>query len=130
MNRLNGLCTDLTWIEPSSTGALPFWGSVRADIRAHVAPHERPFALLAWLWLAFRILLTSSGFRAVLLYRIAHAARHRLGWLGRLPAGCCYWLGRHWYGCSMAATARLYGGLVLPHPHGIVVGAGVVVGKL
>ena len=37
-------------------------------------------------------------------------------------------IGRHWYGCALASTARLHGGLVLPHPHGIVVGGGAVVG--
>ena len=35
---------------------------------------------------------------------------------------------RHAYGCSIAPTARLEGGLILPHPLGIVIGPGVEVG--
>ncbi len=40
----------------------------------------------------------------------------------------CFWIGRHWYGCAIAPSARLHGGLILPHPQGIVIGAGTVVG--
>jgi serine O-acetyltransferase len=35
---------------------------------------------------------------------------------------------RHFYGCSISPAALLHGGLVLPHPQGIVIGPGVVVG--
>jgi serine O-acetyltransferase len=38
------------------------------------------------------------------------------------------WTIRHAYSCSIAPTARLGGGLILPHPVGIVIGPGVEVG--
>jgi serine O-acetyltransferase len=63
-----------------------------------------------------------------LLYRAANAARARLGPPGRLIAAAIFWATRHGYGCSIAATSRLHGGLILPHPQGIVVGANVEVG--
>jgi serine O-acetyltransferase len=59
---------------------------------------------------------------------MAHSLR---GWLwlpGRVLAAILFWIGRHWYGCSIASTARLHAPLVFPHPQGIVIGPGVVVG--
>jgi serine O-acetyltransferase len=119
---------DGAWRDPVPTRALPFWSSLAEDIRAHVSPEQRPNSRWRWLWLGCRILVFSSGCHAVLLYRLGHLARLRLPLLGRLVAGFLFWLGRHWYGCSIAGTARLHGGLILPHPQGIVIGGGVIVG--
>ena len=74
------------------------------------------------------IVLRSSGFHLMISYRTAHALAYRANPLGRALAGTLYWANRHFYGCSIAPTSRLHGGVVLPHPHGIVIGAGVVVG--
>lgn len=38
------------------------------------------------------------------------------------------WLIRHGYGCTLSPKARIEGGLILPHPHGIVIGPDVVIG--
>lgn len=112
------------WVEPSTSGAVAFRAAVAADLLAHVPPALRPptFAKSA------SVVLRSPGFRMALLYRISHAARYRLGLPGRLVAGCLFWAIRHIYGCSIASSARIYGGLILPHPQGIVIGADVVVG--
>lgn len=64
-----------------------------------------------------------------LLYRLGAAARPRLWPLGVLLSKACFWIGRHWYGCSIAGTARIGGGLILPHPQGIVIGPGVEIGE-
>ena len=116
------------WSEPNPSRPVPFWSSLMADIQAHVSPTDRPRTRRRWLWTGLGVVLRSSGFRLGLLYRLAHAAHGRLGVPGRILAAVLFWLGRHWYGCSLASTARLYGGLILPHPQGIVIGAGVVVG--
>jgi serine O-acetyltransferase len=116
------------WSDPASGASLPFWQSVASDVQAHVSPAERPTSRRGWAWVALVVVARSSGFHAVLLYRLAHTARGRLGWVGRLLAGLSYWISRHGYGCSLASTARLHGGLILPHPQGIVVGPGVVLG--
>ena len=115
-------------VEPNPKPAVPFWASVAADIRAHVPERSRPSTITGWLPQAARVALASAGFRAVLNYRIAHTARTRLGVIGKPISKACFWFGRHWYGCSIASSACLHGGLVLPHPQGIVIGAESVVG--
>jgi serine O-acetyltransferase len=118
----------LDWCEPDPDLPVPFWASLAADVRAHVDPPRRPRSWWGWTRTGLGVAVCSPGLRAVFLYRLAHSLRWRLGLLGRFLAALLFWFGRHWYGCSLAATARLYGGLMLPHPQGIVVGAGVVVG--
>ena len=118
----------MTWSETFDGRPVPFWESVAADIRAQIPEHEQPASRLMWLPLASKVALFSSGFRAVLNYRIAHLAQAKLGLAGKPVGKFCFWFGRHWYGCAIAPTARLYGGLVLPHPQGIVIGAGTVIG--
>ena len=74
------------------------------------------------------IVVRSSGFHVMVLHRLAHTLPHRGGFAGRAAAGVLFWGIRHFYGCSIAPTARLHGGLILPHPQGIVIGAGAVIG--
>ncbi len=113
------------WSEPCSSGPLPFWSCVRQDLDAHVAPEARVGRPLGrWLKTAVR----SAGFHVMFLHRVAHQCYYRLGLPGRILAGCIFWWLRHVYTCSIAATSRLYGGLILPHPQGIVIGHGAVVG--
>ena len=111
------------WADPVPRRSVPFWEAVREDVAAHVE-HARsagkPRGRLG-------IVLGSAGFHAVLLYRIAHAARPA-GPIGAVAAGILFWMTRHLYFCSLSSTARLHGGLILPHPQGIVVGPGTVVG--
>jgi serine O-acetyltransferase len=72
--------------------------------------------------------LGSTGFHVTCLYRSGHALRSRFGLAGRVASSLVSWTIRHAYGCSIAPTARLEGGLILPHPIGIVIGPGVEVG--
>ncbi len=114
-----------------------------------IEPNE-PLPLLATLWedvasfhpdlsgqsvpaivrarLTLTLLLGMSGARVTFLYRLAHTLHHRCGGVGRRMAGALGWWVRHWYGCDLSAKARIGGGLVLPHPQGISVGPGVVIG--
>ena len=66
----------------------------------------------------------SSGFHVTAVYRLAHLLVPHSGAIGRGLAGVLSWWGRHAYGCLIAPTARLHGGLILPHPQGIVIGRG------
>jgi len=116
-----------TW-RGTDQARLSFRSSVLADAAAHVSADEQPTGWRARALLLLRVALTSAGFRAVLLYRLAYAARIVLGPLGGFIAGVLGWFGRHWYGCTLASTARLHGGLILPHPMGIVIGGDVVIG--
>jgi serine O-acetyltransferase len=116
------------WQDQTPSRPLPFWESLAADVVAHCDPNRYPRGVVGWMLLGLRVAAFSSGFHAVLLYRMAHSLRGWLGWVGRVLAAILFWIGRHWYGCSIASTARLDGGLILPHPQGIVVGREVVVG--
>src|SRR5262249_15587413 len=99
------------------------------DVLAHYPPEQlatdgqRP--LRRWLHVGLR----SSGFRCVAVYRLAHAARTWLGIFGRPVAAALFWFARHWYGCTLAPKSQLGGGLILPHPQGIVIGPEVIVGR-
>lgn len=95
---------------------IPFWTSIREDLDAHGSTG----------WIA--VVVGSSGFHVAMLYRCSSLARTRGGWLGRLIAAILFWFLRHAYGCSIAPTATIGGGLILPHPQGIVIGPGVSVG--
>ena len=95
---------------------IPFRASIRDDIHAHGSTG----------WMG--VVIGSPGFHVALLYRCSHLARTRGGGLGRLVAAVLFWLIRHVYGCSIAPTSTIGGGLILPHPQGIVIGAGVMVG--
>jgi serine O-acetyltransferase len=116
------------WQEPDDRSPVSFWSSAMADVLAHFPVEIRPQTRFAkcrgWL----RIAATSPGFRATALYRLAHCARGYLGFVGRVAAGFINWFVRHWYGSTLSPAARLYGGLILPHPQSIVIGPGVVLG--
>lgn len=114
------------WSDYDPTRPLPFWDALRLDVLAHVPPERRDRSRRVRASAA--IAARSSGFHVTVLYRLGHAARHRLGPAGRILAGFLFWWTRHAYGCSIAPTARLQGGLILPHPQGIVIGGGAVVG--
>lgn len=116
------------WADPAPGRPLPFWPSFRADVAAHLDPDARPRSAAGWAGPTLRILLRSSGLRVATAYRLAHTLRGRLGPPGRVLAALVSWFVRHFYGCSLAPTARLHGGLSLPHPQGLVVGPGAVVG--
>lgn len=112
------------WSEPDPDRPLPFWSGLRADIAAHRQDRGRSSRLVE----TAGVVVRSAGFHVLIVHRLAHALAHRAGLAGRIGAGLLFWGIRHCNGCSIASTARLYGGLILPHPQGIVIGPGVVVG--
>ena len=104
-----------------------FLALIRADVVAHIPPAERKMTTARWVWTATKIFVRSSGFHVMLLHRLAHAA---LSWpgIGRMVGALLFWLIRHVYGCALAPSAQLGGGIILPHPQGIVIGSEVVMG--
>jgi|SRR4028118_783884 serine O-acetyltransferase len=108
---------------------VPFWASLHDDLVAHVPPERRGMSRLKWVWTILRIVLFSSGFHAILIYRLGYTSRDRLGGVGKVIAHLLFWFERHWYNCAISPSARIYGGIILPHPQGIVIGPEVVVGS-
>lgn len=125
-DEIGGPPTD--WAEPEPGRPLPFRASVAQDVMAHLPEGRRggSFAVKAMRRLV--LFARSSGLHVTLLYRLAHHAHGRLGLPGKALAGLIFWFVRHFYACSIASTARIYGGLILPHPQGIVIGPGSVIG--
>jgi len=119
------LCEE--WGEPDPARPLPFWDNLIADALAHYAIDQRPNTRWRRCFAVLRIAVRSSGFHASAMYRLSHYV-HEWGGVGKLIALVLFWCIRHWCGCVISPCARLYGGLVLPHPQGIVIGPGVVVG--
>lgn len=101
------------------------WADLVEDMRAHLAGSGAPLTLKA----AAGIALRSSGFHCVLIYRLARDCRQRLGLIGRVLSAILFWMNRHIYGCAIAPTAEIDGGLMLPHPQGIVIGPGASIGS-
>jgi serine O-acetyltransferase len=108
---------------------LPLWRSLHADALAHVPPEKRASLRASPTTVLMRQLITSSGLRCTLVYRLSHTLRARVPLLGTIASKLLFWFGRHWYGISIAGTARIGSGLVLPHPQGIVIGAEVRIGE-
>jgi serine acetyltransferase len=107
---------------------LPFWTSLKADLIAHFPPEQRSMSWFAWVFAGLKVCAFSSGFHLSLLYRLGYTAHARLGILGKLVAQCLFWFRRHWYTCAIASTARIAGGIIFPHPQGIVIGADTIIG--
>jgi serine O-acetyltransferase len=70
-------------------------------------------------------LLFNNGFQAVVLHRIAHGFRsRRIPVLGPLVARLNLFL----TGVDVNPTARIAGGLLIAHGHGLVIGGGATIG--
>jgi serine O-acetyltransferase len=108
---------------------LPFWLSLRADAIAHIPPEERSMSWLKKMLMGLKIGLFSSGFHLCLLYRTSYTARAHGGIVGKLISQLLFWWMRHWYTCAIASTARIHGGVIFPHPQGIVIGAEAIIGE-
>ena len=116
------------WTDPDPSTPLPLLASLREDILAHVPVDRRRADGRAPLRSAVAVVCMSAGFHLTMYYRAAHTARHRLGWPGRAIAWSLNLWSLHHHASTIAPTARLHGGLSLPHPVGIVVGGGAVLG--
>jgi serine O-acetyltransferase len=107
---------------------LPLWESLRADAIAHIPTDKRSMSRIQSILMGLKIGLFSSGFHLSVLYRLSYTARAHLGIFGKLISQLLFWYKRHWYGCSIASTARIHGGVIFPHPQGIVIGAETIIG--
>jgi len=116
------------WREEDPTRPIPFWASLRDDVISQVPPDQRQLSTLGWALLTARIGLVSSGFQVTLAYRVNHTLVHRAGRPGRFLAGVISRATSTIFRSAIAPKARLHGGLVLPHPQGLMIGSGVVVG--
>ena len=96
---------------------------------AHVPVELRTRSRVSWVMVTGRVVLFSSGFHLTFLYRLGRLARLSMGGPGRLIAGMCFWIGRHWYSSAVSPLAEIHGGLIMPHPQGIVIGSGAAIGS-
>src|SRR5258708_1909632 len=125
---VSGASLNTDWREPDDRSPVPFWSSAMADVLAHCHEGVRPPTSFAWRKRVVRVAFTSASFRVAFLYRVAHSFHGRAGFLGKTIAYAINWFIRHWYGCTISPLARIYGGFILPHPQGIVIGPNVVLG--
>ncbi|WP_422931952.1 serine O-acetyltransferase [Singulisphaera sp. PoT] len=116
------------WAEPEPGRPLPLRASLHDDLLAHVPPENREAGGLRWRLKLASIVVRSAGLHVMIVHRVSHTLVHRGGPPGKLASAFLFWWLRHFYGCSIAPTARLYGGVILPHPQGIVIGADVLTG--
>jgi serine O-acetyltransferase len=117
------------WSDLQPDQPLSFWATLRLDALAHLAAPPPGAADGSWWSTAMiRAAVRSSGFHLVAMYRLAHSLYYRGGLFGRFLASVLSWWNRHAYGCLVAPSSRLHGGLIVPHPQGIVIGPGVALG--
>lgn len=97
---------------------------LRQDFHAWAKATGRPadFRLL------LRLVLLEPGFQLALSIRLQEAAI-RVPLAGRLLRRLLWYGATISTGCHIAPDARIGGGLYMPHPTGIVIGAGTVVGS-
>lgn len=113
---------------PEGGPPLPLLASVRADLVAEAECLGRPTRGLLFLLGSLERLLLSRGFRVVLLYRISHTARARFGLWGRVVAGMIFRFIRAWYLCELYPAARIAGGVIIPHPFGVMIAPRCIIG--
>jgi serine O-acetyltransferase len=71
----------------------------------------------------------NPGFSVVTRYRLSRLFGKRWGSFGRLLSRMMWVSNVRSYGCYISANARIGAGLFLPHPVGIVIGDGSVIGR-
>ena len=115
------------WSDPAPDRPIPFLSAL-ADLRAHI-----PVDRLGGSWPRLRT-AEASDHRAVV--GVSRHASLSFGTYTSWPVraawpprrGNPFLVDAAFLHLAIASTARLHGGLILPHPQGIVVGDGVVVG--
>jgi serine O-acetyltransferase len=116
------------WSEPYPDRPLPFWSSLRQDLRSTVPSDGPPRSAFRWTLDILHLVILTPGIKVVFFYRVTHTLSHRFGPLGWALSVIIKWLVHHLWFSSISPRARLYGGLCLPHPQGLLIGPGVVVG--
>jgi serine acetyltransferase len=116
------------WSDPAPDRPIPLLAALRDDLWAHIPVDRLEDAWPRRVLLSLLVAVRSTGFHATLVYRLSHTLNGWFGPPGRLAAALLSWCGRRAYRCAIDPSARLYGGLILPHPQGIVVEAGTVIG--
>lgn len=92
----------------------------RADLLANANRNGFSGAVIAW--------FMNPGFAVIILYRIAHWGRRRGDKLGWLISALAWRRIVKGYGCYIDPEAAIGPGARLPHPVGIVIGEGTVIG--
>lgn len=92
----------------------------RKDLFANSERRGAKGAVLGW--------FLNPGFAVVTLHRMSHWGHRRGGALGRLVSMAAWRSIVKGYGCYIAPSATIGAGLRLPHPTGIVIGDGSVIG--
>lgn len=80
-----------------------------------------------WL-LVLRLLFLTPGYQFVLLLRMQRACAD-LPLVGPVLQRCAWFIGRLFFSSDVDTGARIGGGFYTPHPMGIVIGAGVRIGR-
>ena len=119
---------DVPWSDPAPGRPIPLLAALRDDLLAHLPAGRRGGPLPMRMARALAVASRSSGFHAGLVYRLSHTLRGRFGPPGRLAAALLSSCMRRLYNCEIDPASRIQGGLILPHPQGIVVEAGATVG--
>ncbi len=95
--------------------------TIRADLRANVPGAE---GLRGFIYAA----LLAHGFQAVVSWRLA-AYLYQKGGIPKLAGSLLSYWHAIYFGVHISPTAKIGPGLALPHPIGVGVGQGTVIGK-
>lgn len=117
--RLAGLTTSSPPRPPRSATA-----KLRQDLDVWARARGRP----ADFGLILRLVLLEPGFQLAVALR-AQESLGRLPIAGRLLRRLLWYATTIWTSCHIAPSARFGGGLYMPHPSGIVIGAGSIIGS-
>lgn len=109
----------------SSPGSSSLAASLRADLDRYREFHRRSGRTVSTRRLLLESLLLKAGFQAVVLYRFSRWLHERgLTWPAWVVARLNLWA----TGADLEFGARIGPGLLIPHPAGIVIGRGTVMG--
>jgi serine O-acetyltransferase len=97
---------------------------IKADARVWAEVWHTPVGIRLWL----RILLLEPGFQVALSLR-AQEALTAVPLVGKLLRRIVWYMTTVWHGCDIGPSARIGGGILLPHPTGIVIGGDCIIGR-
>jgi serine O-acetyltransferase len=109
---------------PAHRLPVPIANKLRRDLDVWARARGRPAGFV----LLLRLALLEPGFQLALSLRLQEGLG-RLPLIGRLLRRLLWYATTIWTSCHIAPSARFGGGLYMPHPTGIVIGDGVIVGS-